>query len=81
MPFQGRTLCVIIVCGNLLCHDHNRNWKSRGKQAELDSGSKGARGLSGMTIQKRYVPVQNMLDLHSQQGTPSEFMSVLNYST
>jgi len=53
----------------------------RGKQAESDSGSKGADGLSGMTMQKSYVPAQNMLDLHSQQGTPSEFMSALNYST
>jgi hypothetical protein len=49
------------------------------RQAESDSGKKGAGRLSGMTMQKRYVP-QNMLDLHSQQGTPSEFMSVLNYS-
>ncbi len=32
MPFQGRTLCVIIVCGNLLCHDHNQNWKSEGSR-------------------------------------------------
>jgi hypothetical protein len=32
VPFQGRTLCVIIVCGNLICHEQNQNWKSEGSR-------------------------------------------------